>query len=188
MNLPTITMSKEAAQVAYKQYVGLAKKTDEDHEIIRGLRQLAKGTPLINLQEAIAAGGFDEKGRPLLAVCRADFKICDMERSGDSIRFSKGRDRGQWREIRSGITRIQLPSSEERHVRCSARAIVPIIPAHLRPTIKLENYHILWEAEWTRIPPRDPALLRHVTGDLYALLAVWDLTELEMAAISKRAS
>lgn len=45
---------------------------------------------------------------------------------------------------------------------------------------------ILWEAEWQAVPPKDPALLRHLGGDLYAVVAVWDLTELERAVLGGR--
>lgn len=69
-----------------------------------------------------------------------------------------------------------------------AYTIVPNIPAPLRPAFGLDGYHILFEAEgWHEYKPpapRDPALLKHVGGDLYAVLAVWDLTELERAVIS----
>jgi hypothetical protein len=44
---------------------------------------------------------------------------------------------------------------------------------------------ILWEAEWQHVPS-DPLLLRHITGPLYAVLASWDLTELERAVLSRR--
>lgn len=38
------------------------------------------------------------------------------------------------------------------------------------------------------IPPGDPALLKHMGGDLYAILAVWDLSPLERAVLAgKRA-
>jgi hypothetical protein len=39
---------------------------------------------------------------------------------------------------------------------------------------------------WNEIPARDPALLRHIRGDLWAVLAVWDLTELERAVLGQR--
>ena len=35
-------------------------------------------------------------------------------------------------------------------------------------------------------PPGDPALLRHVGGDVYAVEAVWELTELEKLVLSGR--
>ena len=64
--------------------------------------------------------------------------------------------------------------------------MVPIVPPQLRPHWGLHNYHILWEADWQKVPPRDPALLERIGGDLYAVLAVWDLTELERAVLAMR--
>ena len=69
----------------------------------------------------------------------------------------------------------------------SATAIVPSIPPLHRPHDSLENYWLLWEAEWTR-PPVDPALLKHLGLNLYAVLAVWDLTPLEQAVLRGRST
>jgi len=58
----------------------------------------------------------------------------------------------------------------------------------MRPKTKLEGFHTLWEVEtWTLEPPRDPVLLRRLGGDLYVVLAVWDLTDLERAVLGARA-
>jgi len=66
---------------------------------------------------------------------------------------------------------------------------VPLIPVHLRPKRGLANYHILWEAEWRRLPPVDPLLIRRLgKGDLWVVVAAWDLTEVERAAIAARMS
>jgi hypothetical protein len=48
---------------------------------------------------------------------------------------------------------------------------------------------VLWEADWKvhPVPPGDPALLKHIGGDLYAVVAVWDLTPLEQAVLAARA-
>jgi hypothetical protein len=67
------------------------------------------------------------------------------------------------------------------------KAMAPTIPPPLRPAHALRNYHLLWEAEWavgSTIPPGDPALLKHLGGDMYAVLGVWDLTPLERAALA----
>lgn len=64
-------------------------------------------------------------------------------------------------------------------------AIVPIIPANLRPAKALHRYVILWEADWEAVPV-DPMLLRHLHGDLYVVLAVWDLTPVERAVLNGR--
>jgi len=53
----------------------------------------------------------------------------------------------------------------------------------------LSHYHILWEATWEQTnppPPRDPALLRHIAGDLWVVMRTWDLTDLERAVLSAR--
>lgn len=70
-------------------------------------------------------------------------------------------------------------------------AMVPIVPPKLRPARGLGDRLILWEVEnwtWATVPPPpgDPALLRHVGGDLYAVEAVWDLTELEKLVLAGR--
>jgi hypothetical protein len=49
-----------------------------------------------------------------------------------------------------------------------------------------ERWRRLWEAEWRRVAPRDPYLLRHVGGDIWVVLAAWDLTEVERAAMATR--
>lgn len=63
---------------------------------------------------------------------------------------------------------------------------MPTIPPKLRPKRgQLGLYHLLFEAEWglDPDPPVDPALVRHLGGDLYAVLAVWDLTDVERAVL-----
>jgi hypothetical protein len=67
----------------------------------------------------------------------------------------------------------------------NASAVVPIVPPQYRPKFKLSNYHILWEADWKRVPV-DPILLKHLGGSLYAVLASWDLTEIEQAVLRGR--
>jgi hypothetical protein len=46
------------------------------------------------------------------------------------------------------------------------------------------QYHILWEAEWRNRPSRDPFLLEKINGNMYRILAAWDITPVEAAAIS----
>ena len=74
------------------------------------------------------------------------------------------------------------PSWESR----DGEARVPMVPAGLRPAHALSNYFTLWEATWSRIAPKDPALLKDIGDGLYIVLAVWDLTELERAVIGLR--
>lgn len=68
--------------------------------------------------------------------------------------------------------------------------VVPSVPPSLRPRHALGGYDILFEVEEWEIDPKvpvDPALLKHMGGDLYAVLAVWDLTDLERLVLRGRA-
>lgn len=69
-------------------------------------------------------------------------------------------------------------------------AIVPTVPPALRPARSLGSYDILWEVDQWALdptPPVDPALIRRIGGDLYAVMAVWDLTDLERFVLQGRA-
>lgn len=74
-------------------------------------------------------------------------------------------------------------------------ALVPMVPADAREEAgnpQLSKCWILWEVErWAdkrigAVPDRDPFLLKHVGGELYAILAAWDLTDLERAVMAGR--
>ena len=58
------------------------------------------------------------------------------------------------------------------------RTIVPLIPPRHRPSQRrVRGFHILWEVEaWTPTPSKDPALVRHIRGDLWSVVATWDLS------------
>ena len=73
-------------------------------------------------------------------------------------------------------------------------ALVPAVPADIRPDVgQLKDWHIPWEVDkWferSQIPepPRDPLLLRKIRGELFQVLAEWDLTEIERAVMSELA-
>ncbi|OWK42111.1 hypothetical protein FRUB_04189 [Fimbriiglobus ruber] len=68
-----------------------------------------------------------------------------------------------------------------------------MIPLDVRPKPGIpENACILWEVEqWADhrldvAPDIDPYLLKHITGSLYAVIAEWDLTELERSILRGR--
>lgn len=71
------------------------------------------------------------------------------------------------------------------------RARAPHVPPYIVTRVGgLENKLLFWEAKWVYserhpAPSRtaDPALLEHIAGDLYAVVATWELTPLEVAAL-----
>lgn len=204
MDLPTIEMEKKLAKRMADDYrTALAGKDDpEARAVIRGYEALAKAGTLISLNQAIAEGGCDEHGRPNLACVRADEKWCVLEQNQDGSGSFYGY--GDWgnnswgpphRQSRRIISVPEDTMDRGHNFRPSPRdgwhSMVPLVPPPLRPGHHLRNFHILWEAEWQKrtlsIPaPRDPALLKNVGGDLYAVLAVWDLTEIERTVLAGR--
>jgi hypothetical protein len=192
MELATITMPGatetdrlNAARKAFLEYRAAvrARHSEEDAQIMRGYKALSQGKQLIHLRDTIRAGGLGKDGRPRLAIMRADQRWCFYHKRWDDG-FSFSCDGDEWRHRHA--TRIRFDSDVLACTGKDAKALVPIIPPGLRPTIALSNFHILWEAEWQAVPPKDPALLRHLGGDLYAVVAIWDLTELERAVLGGR--
>lgn len=201
MDLNTITMEKPKARQAFLDYRKAVREggSAEDEQIMRGYRELSRGTQLISLRDTIAAGGIDDKGLPRLAVMRADVPWCWVRRMAEgSVAFTPVRD--PHHRLRKGVYRLPsdtLPAVARAEARPEwgswrpvFRAMVPPIPPSLRPPYRLGNYAILWEATWEKVPrpPGDPALLRHIGGDLYAVLAIWDLTDLERAVLAGRSA
>ena len=214
MQLEQITMDRNEARKAFLEYRASVREQHdpEDEQIMQGYRALARGQQLIRLSETIKAGGLREfiydtklwdgrlrrKSRmvPNIAVARANAKMCWTfgidERGRIEIRtkYDINERNNRDRITVKGFTG-EYPELAPRRETYSPdiRAIVPNVPPPLRPKVSLSNYHVLFEAEWGTdpLPPVDPALLKHVAGDLYAVVAVWDLTELERAVLGTRA-
>lgn len=195
MDLTTISMDKSEAREKFLEYKRAvkARHDDEDFAIMQGYRALAMGKQLINLTDTIRAGGFDELWRPRLAIARADQTQIRLELAWDGrVGFHDG-DSSRWRHPRCSIiggkcwrSGTGFGAHEQTPTQAHFTAMVPIVPAGLRPSSSLSGYRILWEAEWQKVVPRDPALLKHIGGDLYAVVAIWNLTDLERAVLGAR--
>lgn len=195
MELSTITLDRNAARKAFLEYRTAVRERHnaEDEAIMRGYRELSRGRQLLKLSETIRAGGFDERvSMPRLAICRADAQRVRARVMADrSVTYQHPSASSWWGRV-AADKRIMVRNVVPEYVQTFRTgdirgATVPTIPPPLRPSAKLSNFHILWEAEWGPVPPRDPALLRHLGGDLWAVVAIWDLTELERAVLAGRA-
>lgn len=192
MQTNRIELDREKARElwrAYKTHRHYDKPMDD--EIRRAYQLLAQGRLVIQALESIKAAGLNEQGLPKLAIGRADAEgedcVLSLNGGGGGYMTTTGRF---WPQARCRRT-INFPDGTFPRVGRGfgprARAIVPIIPAHLRPKRGLANYHILWEAEWEKIPPRDPYLLRRIgKADLWLVVAMWDLTDVEQAVLAGR--
>jgi hypothetical protein len=163
-----------------------------DEEIRRAYWLISKGRMIIQALESVRLQGQGDDGYPKLAIARADQKVQQaLVRSDGSVRMAPfvWRSRGGRRSaVRAadfdwpaGAFRPRLASRD------IGEAIVPLVPLPLRPKRALENYHVLWEADWKRAVPQDPLLLRRLgPGDLWLVVAQWELTEVERAALASR--
>jgi hypothetical protein len=197
VNLQSLEIDKDEAReklAEYEKVLG-AERTAEDAAIAAGYRAAARGLPVISLSRTVAAGGFHASGLPRIAVLGAQARQCFARWDGDSLVFA---DTDDWRanrgalvnahSVRVPLAKEEQPASPARRWMARGSSMVPLIPPQFRPSPRrLRHCHILWEVdEWTPVPPRDPALLRRIRGDLWAVLAVWDLTELERMVLSQR--
>lgn len=184
-----VTISRDAARDLWRAYQKHRHySTPIDREVMAAYQKLAQGKLVIKALESVATAGADERGLPKLAIGRADASILRLNKRGDgsatmttSRSFSR---RGNstptmWFDFPAKT----FPGGGWRN----AEAIVPQAPLHLRPKRGMQNYHVLFEADWTKAPPVDPFLLRRLgRGDLWLVLAMWDLTEVERAALAAR--
>jgi hypothetical protein len=192
MNVDLIEMPTDVAREELRKYrTSLHRRADAEYqEIAIGLEHLAKGTPLLQLSRVFADVPLDEKGRPRLAVARADRLRVRVSSYGGTFRFDSAYDqrrgkrpRDSYLEYRSPVVRDHAPTGY---------AIVPLVPPGVRGTLDLASHLTLWEVErWADTarevgPDVDPYLLRRVGSDLYAVVGSWDLTPLEQAILSGR--
>jgi hypothetical protein len=200
MELATIEMPEAEAKQRLREYQHQAadERTALDDRIKAGFRALARGLPVIKLSDSVVRGGFFVTGLPRIAVVRADAKECWVRREGRQAFIYLSEDPGWgWQRrnrgalVNAASVRVTVPRGQgpDWTGTDKGHTMVPIIPPQHRPRrSRLRRFHILWEVErWDLVPPKDPALLRWIGGDLWAVMAAWDLSELERAVLSGRA-
>jgi hypothetical protein len=196
MDLAPLEITETEAKEKLAEYEAALRveRNAEDEAIAMGYRAAARGLSIIRLSQAIARGGWmdDTSGLPHIAIARATDAECYVQWNGDDLIYQ---DEVRWNVNRGALVgqhsvRVPMKNVTMPTMRSWRRGmtIVPMIPPRHRPKPRrLKHCHILWEVEqWTPIPAKDPALLRHIRGDLWAVLATWDLTDLERYVLSQR--
>lgn len=203
MDTQQIIVDRTKAKELYQQY----KKhqhysTPVDHEVMRAYKLLAQGRLVIKAIESVKAAGLKTEGIdigfPKLALARADAPSCKVSLSRDGSGYMYAgdvtpRSRGGWSRggglinSRNCISFPEGTFKTAQEFRWRGEAVMPMVPLHLRPKRGLANYHVLFEAEWTKIAPVDPFLLRRIgRADLWVVVTMWELTEVERAVLSTR--
>ena len=190
MNSPTITMERESAVARLEEYEEAARKnpklrTELDRQVMQGYRIMARGGRLVDLNEAIRHGGLNIAGLPKLAVARADAKSARWGmRSNTSMFWWHESSRYDDRYKSDRFCWVVPPGffDYSKTPRRDFEAMTPLIPLPHRPKHDLSNYFLLWEANWFALPV-DPYLLRPVVGPLMEIIAEWEVSPLELAAV-----
>jgi len=216
MDLPTAEVDVDQAKEAAEAYREAAKRSRdaEDKMLATAYEAAAEGAQLLNIAEALRGGGTrvleitryrdtEHVHVPNLAIAPANLDfVWTMginKQGGCRLQHRRAVSYRNQREVHELAAGTFGPGQDtirgwaDGHLdQCSRiAAMVPIVPPPLRPDDSLAKYHLLWEADWRDVgelppPPGDPALLRHLGGDMYAVLAVWDLTPIERAVLAGR--
>lgn len=184
MELATINIPRHQARAAYREYKAALKQqhSTEDEMMMRAYKAIARGEKVLNIVAAFQAAGLDEYGRPKLAIARADAQRIHFSPAWRSGVFSIN----MWHRVnesKSNYVRLPEGCYTSEVIKNRITAIVPSVPPQYRPHGKLSGYHLLWEPDWKE-PPKDPILLKQLSGYLFAVLAVWDLTDVERAVLA----
>ncbi len=201
MEVATITMDQDEAMAALFEYRDALRgrrqrSVDEVAERIRQedlatermLAELAQGRAVLDLWQSMTLAGCDAEGNPKLAIARADQRFAVCSRNGSKLTFGPNGRSPSKQHVRLyvSIPESALPGcAVGMNGRWDIRAVVPQIPPQFRPDGALDGFHILWEADWHRVP-KDPLLLKRTHGHQYVVLAQWDLTEVERLVLSGR--
>ncbi len=199
MHTEKITVDRKQAAELYRSYKEHSAYSEPiDWEVQRTYQLLAQGKTIIRAIESIKAAGLDAKHLPKLALAPATASHCHIRRQRSGALIMSPSD--NWWRRNKNMLRFRdetfvfpvqsFPLTWDRKAysgQSDHKATMPIIPISLRPKRALESYHVLWEAEWEPVPPRDPYLLRRIgKADLWLVVAHWDLTEVERAALATR--
>src|SRR5262252_8942210 len=198
MDIERMTVNRQEAEQLYRKYKEHRAYSEPiDWEIQRTYQLLSHGKLVIRALESVVRAGVTEAGLPKLALASAAAKTCFLERRANGAAIMKSS--ASWRSNKNNYVwpsgSFDFPAGsfpmgwdgKYRNTRQYHTAQLPLVPIHLRPKRGLANYHVLWEAEWQPVPPRDPYLLRRIgKADLWLVVAHWDLTEVERAALATR--
>ena len=190
MEVVTIEQAAEEAKVEWRQYCkAIRENIPNDAEYMKyyksiknALYYLSKGKHILDLSASMKAAGLNDNGWPKLAITKANRAKVFFRWDYSVAHF----DNGRWKDN----DKISFPiSTWERQPNGRTRqvsTIVPKVPVQFLPKGGLHNYYILWEVDkWTLEPPHDPMLLKKIkdSDNLFAVMAVWELTELERAVL-----
>lgn len=193
MDVTGFKIEAEEAGRLYREYRDHRHSaTPIDDDIRRIYREISKGRVVIRALESIRSAGLGADNLPRLAIVRADEPSVRLRTTSRGSADMRAASAGRWQSKIAASKRFVFEDGAFPGIaanRFEYQAVTPHIPPHIRPRTALDSYHILFEAEWSLVPPVDPYLLRRIgDADAWVVLGAWDLTEVERAAMAHRLS
>lgn len=201
MNVDTIKMDPVEARRLYQEYMVSRKvghiqdekkladrHTEEDKAVIASYKAIADGKTILNIIDVMRSSGMSASWQPRLAIVRADAKTVWFRYKHEHWVFSMDR----WPSDTYANRRWDFSEDVFEDVdpdvfgKNAIQAVVPTIPPAYRPRGRMYPYYLLWEPIWSKRPPKDPILLRIVKWPIFAVIAQWDLTEVERGVLEGR--
>lgn len=178
MDVQKLSMDQDQARDLYRSYQDhRSDMTPNDRAIAAIYKRIAQGKLVIRALASITAAGIGADGLPKLALMRADQRKVRCITGMNSVLFTCiGPSRAKDMNFRIRVPGVNYTTPNRI-------ADVPLIPVHLRPRKAIEQYHVLWEADWNQYPV-DPYLIRRFGEDAWLVVASWDLTPVERAVMS----
>lgn len=189
MNVKTISMERTEANRAWREY----RLAMRDHKLKylrdteKALSFLRRGKKILDITQVFQAPPLTDDWLPAIAIAPAwvekvVFWQCGHHNYG---RIAPSR----WSVYSFQINNLPATSKPgEEYQERQCETVVPTIPPQYLPAgnLKKGKYYIFWEVEDWKAVPKDPILLKRLSKNLFAVLAVWDLTELEQAVLRGR--
>jgi hypothetical protein len=176
----------EAAKLVRKYKEHRAWSTPVDDEILKIASLVEKGKAIIRGVGSVELAGLSDEKLPKLAIGRADDKDCFLHPRGGTGDFEMAGT--QWVNGNTARSRVFRGRIEGlRRDRYDWKAMAPHIPPDVRPRRGIQNYTLVWEALWEKVPPIDPILARRIgNSDFFVVLATWDVTPVERFVLMSR--
>lgn len=199
-------MKPEEAEVHYKEYLELVKTRKEKYleDLKKTYHHLSKDHKVLDIFEVFKNAGVDERGEPKLGIAPASAKEIIFKKGSMGSGTFTATDRWS-RAYKSDVylPTNTFPTFPEEHngairryrldtgtvPRADIESLVPVIPAHILPEGDLKNYYILFEVKEWYEPKKasyskgGPYLLKRINNNAFAVLAEWDVTDLEVAVL-----
>lgn len=182
----------------------------EDAAMRTVLERMIDGTQVVSPSAMIHGSSRGGSRLPGIVVAPATARTVEFHAERwDATRRLRRREGGIERECHLSAGEWTYPLDEDDYTwpyldsrgvghRFDAVASTPLIPPRVRAAHDLSDKLVAFEAapdDWTVIrdwrevipPPRprwDPMLLQHLVGDLYTVVAQWELTDLELAVLA----